>query len=226
MEADGFVTRDRQRPRHPGRSASEIPEKVRARSHHVHAARRRQIRLQGLRDLGRPAWRRRLGRERAVGPDRSRGVARPGALPPGVRARHPEEQAGEARPRAEQARHQGALPPRCADLRRQGGVQAGAHLQDGALEGLSVRRRQDPLEVRQGIARRRRRRAGAGDVPLRARADRLPHRRAARHDAGASRHLRRQGRQDRQPWRGRMGGRLGGGRRRLRLVLLQHDPDP
>ena len=53
-----------------------------------------------------------------------------------------------------------------------------------------------------------------------------PHRRDARHHAGASRHLRRQGRQDRQPWRGRMGGRLGGGCRRLRLVLLQHDPDP
>ena len=67
MEADGFVTRDRQRPRHPGRSASEIPEKVRARSDHVHAARGRQIRLQGLRDLGRPARRRRLGRERALG---------------------------------------------------------------------------------------------------------------------------------------------------------------
>ena len=33
-------------------------------------------------------------------------------LPPGVRARHSEEQARKARPRAEQARHQGALPSR------------------------------------------------------------------------------------------------------------------
>ena len=40
-----------------------------------------------------------------------------------------------------------------------------------------------------------------------------------------SRHLRRQGRQDRQPRRGRMGGRLGRGRGRVRLLLLQHDPD-
>ena len=36
--------RHRQWPRHPGRSASEIPEEVRARSDHVHAARGRQVR--------------------------------------------------------------------------------------------------------------------------------------------------------------------------------------
>ncbi len=58
--------RDRQRPRHPGRPASEVQEQVRARSDHVHAARRRQIRFRSLRDLGRPARRRRVGRQRAV----------------------------------------------------------------------------------------------------------------------------------------------------------------
>jgi hypothetical protein len=41
--------RHRQRPRHPGRPASEIPEKIGARSHHDDAARRRQVRFrQGL----------------------------------------------------------------------------------------------------------------------------------------------------------------------------------
>ena len=61
-----------------------------------------------------------------------------------------------ARPRAEQARHQGAFPPRPADFRAEGGVQAAARLQDGALEGLSLRRRRDPLDLRQGNAARRR----------------------------------------------------------------------
>ena len=48
MEANGYVIDHRQRPRHSGRSASEVQEQVGARSDHVHAARRRQIRLQGL----------------------------------------------------------------------------------------------------------------------------------------------------------------------------------
>ena len=43
--------RHRQRPRHSGRSASQVQEQVGAGSDHVHAARRRQIRFQGLRDL-------------------------------------------------------------------------------------------------------------------------------------------------------------------------------
>ena len=72
--------RHRQRPRHPGRSASEISEEVRARSHHVHAAFRRQVRLQGLRDLGRPARRRRLRGQRPLLAARGRGRARAEAL--------------------------------------------------------------------------------------------------------------------------------------------------
>ena len=58
--------RHRQWPRHPGRSASEIQEQVGARSHHDDAAFGRQIRLQGLRDVRRPARRRRFGGQRAV----------------------------------------------------------------------------------------------------------------------------------------------------------------
>ena len=68
--------RHRQRPRHSGRPASEISEEVCARSHHVHAACRRQIRLQGLRNLRRPARRRRLRGQRAVVAARGRGRAR------------------------------------------------------------------------------------------------------------------------------------------------------
>ena len=49
--------------------------------------------------------------ECALRPGGSRGLARAGAFPPGVRARHSEEQAREARPRAEQARHQGRFHP-------------------------------------------------------------------------------------------------------------------
>ena len=92
--------RHRQRPRHSGRSASEISEEIRARSHHVHAAFRRQIRLQGLRDLRRPARRRRLRGERAVLAARGRGRPQPKALSHGVRARPSQGQA--RRPRQDQ----------------------------------------------------------------------------------------------------------------------------
>ena len=59
--------RHRQRPRHSRRSAPEIQDQVRARSHHDHAALGRQVRQQGLQHLRRPARRRRLRRQRAVG---------------------------------------------------------------------------------------------------------------------------------------------------------------
>ena len=91
------------------------------------------------------------------------------ALSQGVRARQAEGQAGEGRPRAEPARHQGALQARPGDFRQEGALQARAPLQDDALQGLSVRRRRDPLVVRQGTAARRRGRAGEGDVPFRRR---------------------------------------------------------
>ena len=105
------------------------------------------------------------------------------------------------------------------------GVQAAARIQDGALEGLSLRRRRDPLELRQGIVARRRGRARAGDVPLPRRPEGLSRRRHPQRHAGASGHLHRQVGQHRQPWRGRMGGRLDRRCRRLRLLLLQHHPD-
>ena len=49
---------------------------------------------------------------------------------------------------AEPPRHQGALPARSADLRRSGALRSRARVQDGAFEGLSVRRRRDPLALR------------------------------------------------------------------------------
>ena len=182
LEAGRLHQRHRQRPRHPGRSASEVQEQVGAGSDHVHAARRRQVRLQGLRDLGRPARRRRVGGERAVRPHGGRGRARPEALPDGVRARQAEGQAAGCRQGAEPPRHQGALPSRRGNFRAEGRVQGRARVQDDALEGLSVRRRRDPLVLRQGAGRRHRR-AGRGDVPFRGRAEGLSRRDLVGRDA-------------------------------------------
>ena len=51
----------------------------------------------------------------------------------------------------------------------EGAVPARARVQDDALQGLSVRRRRNPLVLRQGAGRRHRR-AGEGDLPFRGRA--------------------------------------------------------
>ena len=165
--------RHRQRPRHPGRSASEIQEQVGAGSDHVHAACRRQIRFRGLRDFRRIARRRRFGGERVVRAHGGRGRARPEALQDGVRARQAEDQIAGCRQGAEPPRHQSALPARPAHFWRQGAFQAGARVQDDALEGLSVRRRRNPLVLRQGAVARHRGRAGKGDVPFRRRLEGL-----------------------------------------------------
>ena len=77
LHADFSRHRPRQRPRHPGRSASEVPGQVGARGDPLHAARGRQVLRQGLPDLRRPARRRRLGGECALGPDGGRGGAQP-----------------------------------------------------------------------------------------------------------------------------------------------------
>ncbi len=143
----------------------------------------------------------------------------------GVRARQAEGEIAGRRQGAEPPRHQGALPARPADFRRQGAFQARARVQDDALEGLSVRRRRNPLVVRQGAAARRRGRAGRGDVPFRRRPQGLSVGDAGERDAGASRHFHRQRGQDRRARRGRMGGGLDRRRRRLPQLLLQHHPD-
>ena len=167
LEARRLAHRHRQRPRHPGRPASEISEEIGARSHHDDAACGRQIRFRRLSDLGRPARRRRLRRQRAVGAARSRGRARPDRSIGRAFARgHPVDQARDGRQGAEPARHARALQARRADLRRGRAFQAGAPVQDGALQGLSVRRRRNPLALRAGTARPAPRYAGRGGVPL------------------------------------------------------------
>ena len=69
--------RARQWPRHPDRPAPQVPGQECARGHHDHAALGREVRQQGLRDLGRPARRRRLGGQRARQRARGRGRAQP-----------------------------------------------------------------------------------------------------------------------------------------------------
>jgi hypothetical protein len=59
-------------------------------------------------------------------------------------------------------RHPHPLQARHRDFRRQGRVQAAAAVQDGALEGLSVRRRRNPLALRSRAAEGHRGRAGRG----------------------------------------------------------------
>ena len=126
---------------------------------------------------------------------------------------------------AEPARHHGALQARPADFRRQGEVQPAAPVQDGARQGLSVRRRRDPLDCDKALL------AGIDDVPAEATfhfPGGLKDYLAAAIDgahAGASGHLHRRVGQARRQRRGRMGGRLGRRRRRLRVLLLQHHPD-
>ena len=73
-----------------------------------------------------------------------------------------------ARPRAEQARHASVrFKPDPQIFGAKAALQARAPVQDVALEGLSVRRRRNPLALRPGAAQRHRGRAGDGDVPFR-----------------------------------------------------------
>ncbi len=89
------------------------------------------------------------------------------ALPPGAsRAACRRAKLRDARRGAQPARHHGALPARPADLRQGRALRAGAPVPDGALQGLSVRRRRDPLDAAtprcstgQGRRRRPRRRS-------------------------------------------------------------------
>ena len=67
------------------------------------AARRRQVRQRQLQGVRRPARRRRLGRQRAVGDARPRDLAQRPGLPAELRARH-----ADGRPRSRPARRSGA----------------------------------------------------------------------------------------------------------------------
>ena len=74
-------------------------------SHPDHAAFGRQVRRQGLRDLGRPARRRQFGGQRAVGGDGGRGRARPRPVEAELRARQADHEADQRRAGAQPPRH-------------------------------------------------------------------------------------------------------------------------
>ena len=174
---------------------------------------------------GRPARRRRVGGERAVLAAGSRGRARPKALRHGVRARSSQGQARRSRQDQQPPRHQDPLQAGRRDFRRQGRLQAAAAVQDGALEGLSVRRRGNSLALRAGIAQGHRGRSRRGQLPLSRGPEGLSRRRDPRRYPGASGYLFRQVGTQRRAWRLRMGGGLDRRRRRLSVLLLQHHSD-
>ncbi len=66
--------------------------------------------------------------------------------------------------RPQPARHQGALQARRGDLRQGLFLRSGTAVQDGALQGLSFRRRRDPLEMRARTDARKGRDAAGRDV--------------------------------------------------------------
>ena len=163
MEADGFVTvNDNGRgipvdphPKFKNKSALEVIM--------THAACRRQIRFRGLRDLGRPARRRRVGRQRAVGAHGGRGRARAASS---IAWR------SSAASRRASWRKLGRAPNRRGTkVRFRPDPEifgAKAHfrperiVQDDALQGLSVRRRGNPLACAPELLR------GVEDVPEKA----------------------------------------------------------
>ena len=138
----------RQRPRHARRPASQVQEQVGSRSHPHDAALRRQVQQQGLCDVRRPAWCRRVGGQCAVRRTRRRSRARSPVFHAKLLARQARHQAEVGRPCSQPARHHGDVPSRSADL-RQARLPARASLSHGALQGLPVPRRRDPLEMRQ-----------------------------------------------------------------------------
>ena len=93
---------------------------------------------------------------------RGRSRAQPEALQDDVRARPSQGQARGPRQDQQPPRHPHPLQAGHRYFRRQGRLQAAAPVQDGALEGLPVRRRRNPLALRSGTAARHRGCAGRG----------------------------------------------------------------
>ena len=203
----------------------KYPGQVRARGDPHHAPFGREILGQGLCDLGRPARRRRQRRQRAVVGHDGRGRARQAALSPELRARPADLAADRAGRDPEPARHHHRLHPRRRDFRRGREVQAGPALPAGALQGLSVRRRRDPLEMRPRADRRRDARPRrCSSSP--AASPTICKEQIGDRETRDQRALHRPAGFPERPGLGRMGGRLAALGRRQRLLLLQHHPDP
>ena len=167
--------RARQWPRHPDRPAPEVPGQERARGHHDHAALGREVRQQGLRDLGRPARRRRLGGQRAGAASWwSRSPATARSTSSAMRAacrwgrwRRPAPPPTGAAPRS------ASSPTPRSSARRRASSPAILHRMARSkaylFRGVEIRWRCDP-----GAARAAARGAGRGELPFPAGPRRLP----------------------------------------------------
>ena len=139
----------------------------------------------------------------------------------------PRPRAGQARkPRLdhEPARHQRPLQAGRADLRQGRRLQARPSDENGAIEGLPVRRRRDPLVL---CARTDQGRdAGGGRVPLPRRPQRISSRAYQHQFHGDLLNLHRQGEAGRRPRHGGVGGRLDHQRGRVSSSYCNTIPTP
>ena len=137
----------------------------------------------------------------------------------------PRHETGDRRQGAQPSRHQGPVPAGPRNLRRQREVRPRAALPDDARKGLSLRRRGDPLALRDLARRCAGQSPRRGGLPLPRRPQGLSRSRHRGPGHGRRPALHRQGGKAGQTWLGRMGARLARGRGRFRPFLLQHDPD-
>ena len=155
LEEGNRLSVSRQWPRHPGRRASQVSRQVDARSDPVDAAFGRQVLRQGLCHQRRSARRRRQRGQRPVvrhAAWRLRATRQLYAQNFSQRADARSDR--KARPHTQPPRHHRHLYPRHRDFRRPA-VQADAAVQAGPVQGLSVRRRRNPLEMRPQLGHRR-----------------------------------------------------------------------
>jgi len=166
LDKDGWLTVTDNGPRHPGRSASEIQGQVGARSDHDDAARRRKIRFKvyetsgGLHGVGRlvvNALSERLDVEVAL----DRKLYRQSF----VRGK-PQGKLKEAGETQNRRGTKIRFHPDPQNLRRQGRVRSGPAFSHGALEGVSLRRGGNPLELRSVAHPRKERDTGEGELSL------------------------------------------------------------
>ncbi len=190
LDADGYLTVTDNGRGIPVDPHPKFPEEVGARSHHVHAARGRQIRLQGLRDLRRPARRRRVGGQRPLRRcSRSRSRATRSSTDMTFERGMPKgklEELGKVHNRRG-TQHPLQAGPR--DFRRQGAVSS----RSACSRWRARRPTCSAASKSAGAATRNccghRGRAGGRHLPFPGRAEGLSRRRHPRRHAGASGHL-------------------------------------